>query len=444
MKKFIIAASVLSSSLLLSQVGINNKEPKTTLDITAKRNANGSINGNDQLVGLQAPRLNRAELTANVANYSTDQSGALIYITDISGGNAAAGTQREYITAIGYYYFDAVANKWQKIANSTSGNSYTASNGIAMSSNNVKLGGSLTEPTTISGATAANKFAVTGTGVDAINFDSNTLSIDATNDRVGIGTNAPSEKLDVSGNGKLSGKLMVGTTWTGGGSLSVKNNTSTDNIASFVGSDNTFKAILSNNGNLGVGTTNPASKIHTVSSLEYGAFQMQDGSEGDGKLLSSNSQGKATWVNSPLMPIVSGTKIINEITLNENQNTGSTITLSKGRWMVYIGLLVNPVSNASSTNNVWIRLTLSSSSSSQQSNGFDFLSSNLVSGWLNNISTTSVARYTFLTGVIPVEITSNGNLTLHLRTREFNTVGTPPSIKTMNYAENFLFAIPAY
>ncbi|SEH32487.1 hypothetical protein [Chryseobacterium culicis] len=74
-----------------------------------------------------------------------------------------------------------------------------------MLGNNVKLGGTLTEMTTISGATATNKLAITATGVDAINFDNNTVSIDATNDRIGVGTNAPTQKLDVNG------KVRIGT-----------------------------------------------------------------------------------------------------------------------------------------------------------------------------------------------------------------------------------------
>lgn len=48
--------------------------------------------------------------------------------------------------------------------------------------------------------TFSNDMAVTlSGGVNGINFDSNTLSIDATNNRVGIGTAAPSHTLDVDG-----------------------------------------------------------------------------------------------------------------------------------------------------------------------------------------------------------------------------------------------------
>ncbi|MFP3681432.1 hypothetical protein SB725_30595, partial [Pseudomonas sp. SIMBA_041] len=87
-----------------AQVGLNTENPKSTMDVSAKRNAAGLLTDNAQLIGLQAPRLTRTELTANIATYGTNQKGALIYITDISGGDTSG--QRANIDTIGYYYFD--------------------------------------------------------------------------------------------------------------------------------------------------------------------------------------------------------------------------------------------------------------------------------------------------------------------------------------------------
>lgn len=201
MKKTLLTASIILSGLVYSQVGVNNQTPSTIFDVRAKRDASGNITDNAQTIGMQAPRLTRTELTANTATYGSNQNGALIYITDISGGNANAGTQRENVASIGYYYFDAAATsgagRWVKMAVGNSGNAYTANNGLTMSGTNVKLGGDLTEPTTISSLTATNKLSITGTGVDAVNIASGTLSVDASNKRIGINNTAPQGLLHV-------------------------------------------------------------------------------------------------------------------------------------------------------------------------------------------------------------------------------------------------------
>lgn len=95
------------------RVGINTTDPKTTLDVTGKTDTSGNLLTTD-MTGLQAPRLTRAELTAKGnALYGADQKGTLVYITDVSGGDATS--QRINITVSGYYYFDGTV--WQRLAN---------------------------------------------------------------------------------------------------------------------------------------------------------------------------------------------------------------------------------------------------------------------------------------------------------------------------------------
>lgn len=87
-----------------NRVGINTTTPQTTLDVTA-------LNDKDHIAGIQAPRLTREELTAKGGNlYGKNQEGTLIYITDVSGGNATG--QRVVVTEPGYYYFDG--SLWQR------------------------------------------------------------------------------------------------------------------------------------------------------------------------------------------------------------------------------------------------------------------------------------------------------------------------------------------
>ncbi|GAA5087220.1 hypothetical protein GCM10023210_09980 [Chryseobacterium ginsengisoli] len=99
------------SATVSAQVGVNTSTPNTTMDVSAKRNAGGAITDFTQTFGLQAPRVTRTELTTNLATYSTNQQGALIYITDVSGGTATG--QRINIDEAGYYSFDG--SVWQKV-----------------------------------------------------------------------------------------------------------------------------------------------------------------------------------------------------------------------------------------------------------------------------------------------------------------------------------------
>ena len=118
MKKSILLLPLLAAGLFKSQegrVGINTASPKSTFDVNGKSGTDGlSLSGD--ITGLQAPRLTRAELT-NKGNtlYNADQRGAIVYITDVSGGNNAS--QRVNITSVGYYYFDGTL--WNRIASST-------------------------------------------------------------------------------------------------------------------------------------------------------------------------------------------------------------------------------------------------------------------------------------------------------------------------------------
>lgn len=87
-------------------LGINTVTPKSTLDVmsTSVNSANPE--------GIQGPRLTLAELTAKGNSmYGTDQTGAIIYVTAVSGGGNTG--QRANITASGYYYFDG--SLWQKM-----------------------------------------------------------------------------------------------------------------------------------------------------------------------------------------------------------------------------------------------------------------------------------------------------------------------------------------
>ena len=104
-------------------------------------------------------------------------------------------------------------------------------------------------------------------------FDTDTLVVDSTNNRVGIGTSSPSALLNVVSNndsvvliesdGTDSGddaRLEIKTT---NGTFTIQNDRSlgTSGVLTFAGNTSNNLAIDHNSGNVGIGTTNPATAL---------------------------------------------------------------------------------------------------------------------------------------------------------------------------------------
>ena len=161
------------------RVGINTTDPKTTFDVNGKIDGSGNLLTTD-ITGMQAPRLTRAELTAKGdVLYGAHQKGALVYITDVTAGDAL--TQRINITAAGYYYFDGAV--WQKMASASEAD-ITNDAWVNDAPNKMVKLGTLSDGT--SARPAGTEFVILDTG------------------NVGIGTTAPNSNaiLDLSSTNK--------------------------------------------------------------------------------------------------------------------------------------------------------------------------------------------------------------------------------------------------
>lgn len=120
---------------------------------------------------------------------------------------------------------------------------------------------------------------------------------------VGIGTNMPSSRLHISGNGLWSSFISMqhSTEWAAGVNgndfLIVKKSGSTftpfQMFASggidFNNSSSTNIVKILDNGNVGIGTS-PTTRLDV-----NGTFKLTDGTQGAGKVLTSNASGNATW-----------------------------------------------------------------------------------------------------------------------------------------------------
>ncbi len=334
----VATGAVLSNTLTNGKILIGNvsniaTEQTMSGDVTIT-NAGVTTIGNDKVTTVKI--LDANVTTAKIANNAVDgtkiqigsnTNGSLMYYDGNDWVNLAPGTSGQVLRTNG-----AGAPTWVdpgstltagsgiSIATNTITNTgvRTASNGLNVASNDVKLGGALTGATTVSALTATNKMSFTGTGVDAFNVDGTTFSIDATNDRVGIGTAAPGAKLSISTTGTaLSGTAASATFTTLAGALgtSINNELSLANIGftssnqsslgirayrTAAGTDWTTSAILlemdvdatpraggayvalNGNGNVGIGTVTPTYALHVVKNADGAGVAAFDNSTAGG------------------------------------------------------------------------------------------------------------------------------------------------------------------
>ena len=188
----IATIALMVSSTTFAQVGINNNDPKATLDVTAKT-TDGS-----KPEGIIAPRLTGAQIQLADTKYGTDQTGTLVYATSAVPTTPAPTSKFSNITGPGYYYFDG--SVWQKVG---AGGGSTA--------------GDTTNDAWINDAT--NKIVKLGTKSDGSTArDAGTDFVANDNGNVGIGTASPNTYalLDISSSNKgmLAPRVSLATNTT--------------------------------------------------------------------------------------------------------------------------------------------------------------------------------------------------------------------------------------
>lgn len=171
---------------------------------------------------------------------------------------------------------------------------------------------------------------------------------------------------------------------------------------------NILVSILSS-GNVGIGTSTPTTKLE-VKSTTKGALKIEDGTQGDGKILTSDANGVGTW-QSAKTDIVLGT-------LGSGQNipvsraewyyTNSYIDLPPGRWIIYVTMVLDCYNVPNRSFDIWLRSTFQDNTfSSTLQAGLGHRSSDiktnayLICGFIKANS-----RYGLVTGSVLVDNTS--------------------------------------
>ncbi|MGR3857530.1 MULTISPECIES: hypothetical protein [Chryseobacterium] len=227
---FSIGLSLVSLSLFAQtgNVGINTTTPGTTLDVNgAITNRETAVNvaGNTAAVPAnisQVKLTGSATATVSISAPTAPNAGQrLVIFNNTSGGFGATlnGVTIPNSKALEFVYSNG---GWRSTDGGTVGatpvNIYTADG--TLSSNRIVTQG-------------ANTLAFTATQPNAFSVAGNTFSVDAANNRVGVGISAPTEKLDVRGNGKFESaqtNVMINSTGTNAASISLTRYNGNTNI----------------------------------------------------------------------------------------------------------------------------------------------------------------------------------------------------------------------
>jgi hypothetical protein len=160
-------------------------------------------------------------------------------------------------------------------------------------------------------------------------------------------------------------------------------------------------------GNVGIGTI-PTNLLH-LNSTTAGAIRIEDGTQSNGRVLTSDATGVATWKQASIDNVVgvlsaSGVNVPFN-TFNYLQ-TGSYILLPPGRFAVNVNMLLksNAGSYAPNNSSYWLRSTFSDSSGVNPVASSDIVGSPLASG--NLIGAT---LYGTMIGTIIINNTSGAN-----------------------------------
>jgi len=191
-KQFITLIALIIAGLIHAQVGINTDSPRATFDVMAIPT---DLTKTD---GFIPPRLKGSELKAKDANYTTLQTGAIVYVTEaLTPADTTSKTIN--VTALGYFYFDG--STWQKMAADLR---LVGTNHITQDAGNGSNGTSV--------GTGLNNIAI---GKDALM--SNTTGVQ----NIAIGVNAL--KSNTTGRGNLVISNSDGTFESSGGSNTTGN-----------------------------------------------------------------------------------------------------------------------------------------------------------------------------------------------------------------------------
>ena len=253
-------------------------------------------------------------------------------------------------------------------------------------SNIYTANGTLTGARTVT--QGANTLAFTSTATNGFSVDGSTFSVDAANNRIGIGTTAPKNDLQIGQGGdpmiridgalntSAAGHLRFSETYTSDYGFDIAHNSSTDELifkglsAGVASPDNLL--VLKRFPTIGVGigaSPTGAGMLEVSGNTKTTNFQMTSGATNN-FVLKSDASGNGAWVNPNTLAVT-----------NTLTNPTNTIT-STVNGVSATAPAVNTVSNTSSTN------TLSTTVNGVAGTGVNIINSNALTSATNTMTST--------------------------------------------------------
>lgn len=214
--------------------------------------------------------------------------------------------------------------------------------------------------------------------------------------------------------------------------------------------------IKANSGNVGIGTTDPSTKL-VINSDTQGAIKIADGTQLDTRLLTSDANGVGTWTTPSAMNpgvygtfpasnvfVVSGTKSSNNFTYSN-----ISITLPQGKWVVSLGLSL--LTNLNDGSMSWLHAKVRPSSTFMDNygnpydpttEGYKYLaSSEKNTGYAANLhgynKDGTYSQKNFMYGTMAIQVTEATGKTLYLWIEN----GASWRLNT-SASENYFYAFP--
>jgi hypothetical protein len=183
----------------------------------------------------------------------------------------------------------------------------------------------------------ANSTTGTSTVAGGLAIETSGLVYDYSTNRVGIGTAAPSQKLQIS-----SGNILLDDDqfllW-GGGNNGITGNASVNALAFYT--NGTEKIRLDSSGNVGIGTTNPIAntgyRTLTIAGTSGGVIELATSTTFFGRLYSQNSDMAIYLSNYVEGPIIFSTSNAERSRITSTGNLGIGTTTPSSKLQVYSG-----------------------------------------------------------------------------------------------------------